>query len=129
MNLECLQPYRKPNAFRLLDKQSNSFIVGEKSKEPEGIEICLVYVPSELRGKGIGKELLETGIAEINRIYPCYPIYLLAMPMIDCPMNLEELIYWYQKQGFVPVTGDHESKIMVYDPTGEIAKMKILPEE
>lgn len=129
MNLECLQPYRKPNAFRLLDKQSNSFIVGEKSKEPEAIEICVVYVPRELRGRGLGKELLKNGIADISKKYPDYPIFLLAMPMLDCPMNLAELIFWYQKQGFVPVTGDNKSKIMVYDPTGELAKMKIQPEE
>lgn len=120
MKLNLVRPFKKPNAFKLEDKDTGAFIVAEKTIEPEGIELPAVYVPYEMRNRGIGTQLLKEAIRKITGLYPVYPIYLLAMPMPDCPMTLDGLVEWYQKHGFTPITGDKEAKIMVYDPNKEV---------
>ncbi len=122
MNLELIEPFKKPNAFKLQDKKSGAFIIGEKTDKPDGVEIPAIYVPVPIRNKGIGTALLEEMIKTIEGKYPDWPIFLTAMPMLDCPLNFGQLIAWYQKQDFIPIKGDHESMIMVYDPDKEIEK-------
>lgn len=128
MQLELIKPYRKENAF-LLQSENGAYIIGQEKKEIEAIEITVIYVPPELRGQGIGSELLQSGIAEIEKLYRNSPIFLLAMPMWDCQMNIDQLVAWYKEHFFVPITGDNESKIMVYDPTNAVKDILSLGEK
>lgn len=116
LELMLIRPFKKPNAFKLWERLTDSFAIGEKTIEPLGVEIPAIYVPAKYRRQGIGTILLKEIIRVIETKHPKLPIYLTAMPMLDCPMNSEQLIGWYQKFSFVPIIGDKEAKIMVYDP-------------
>lgn len=120
IKLKLIWPFKKPNAFKLWDRQSDSFAIGERTIAPLGVEIPAIYVPAKHRKRGIGTILLKEIINFIQKEDPVLPIYLTAMPMLDCQMTLEQLIEWYQKHGFTPITGDKKAKIMVYDPDKKV---------
>lgn len=120
MELTIQNSFKKPEAARFYDKESGSFLICKKTDKPEGIEISVIFVPVESRGKGLASELLKNVIEIITADFPDWPVYLLAMPMLDCPMTLAQLISWYEKSGFVRLRGDDESMVMIYDPSGEI---------
>lgn len=71
-----------------------------------------VYVPSADRGNGIGSKMLRETIAEIQATHPEMTIKLAALPFDDCPMDMCELVEYYERFGFSVTNTEGHAVIM-----------------
>lgn len=65
--------------------------------------ITRINVPREARGHGYGRQLLKQACDMADTLG--VDLLLEPMPYADCPLSLEELTAWYERNGFVMFGG------------------------
>lgn len=85
---------------------------GNESSGKEYALIAGIYVPAAERGRGIGSKMLRDTIAEIKAKHPDMMIGLAALPFDDCPMDMCELVEYYERFGFTVTNTDGAAVIM-----------------
>lgn len=61
--------------------------------ERDATILHMIFVPAELRGRGLGRQLLKRTLGEYGHL----PLYLAPVPEQDTPFDV---VPWYERHGF-----------------------------
>ncbi len=96
----------------------NDPIFDEDGFESVGEDYALIekiYVPEADRSNGVGRRILRESIHEIQQQHPDMPIKIAAYPFGDNALDMEDLVNFYESEGFDVVNTDGHAVIMEHD--------------
>lgn len=91
------------------------FFLDEDGEECYGEEYALIdkiFVPAGERGHGVGTALLREAIAEIRAEHGGICIKLAALPC-ERGIDMQQLVEWYEREGFSVEDTSGEAVVMV----------------
>jgi len=109
------------------DSQSGEYVSWGLQSDPEfddegnestGDEYALIekiYVPPSQRGNGIARKMLRSALAEIKQEHPDLPIKIAALPFGEDAIEMEDLVSFYESEGFDVSNTDSDAVIMEFD--------------
>lgn len=101
-----------------LDEDPIFDIDGNEIGVDEYVGISRVYVPPYQRGKGVATKMLRESLKEIQEKYPGKPVRLAALPFdkgSEGVLDMDELVSFYEKEGFDVINTDGSAVIMQFD--------------
>jgi GNAT superfamily N-acetyltransferase len=96
---------------------NNDPVFDEEGNETAGEDYALIekiFVPKESRGRGAGRALLRNALREITAAHPGMDIKLAALPFDD-GMDMEDLVSFYESEGFDVDNTDGDAVVMKFD--------------
>jgi hypothetical protein len=90
----------------------------EEGNETPGENYALIdklYVPESERKKGLGRTMIKNSLAEIQKKHPHLPIKVSAYPFGKNPIDMDNLVKFYQSEGFDVDNTDGHAVIMKHD--------------
>ena len=96
----------------------NDPVFDEDGAESVGEDYALIekiYVPEADRSSGVGRRILRESIHEIQQQHPDMPIKIAAYPFGDNTLDMEDLVNFYESEGFDVVNTDGHAVIMEHD--------------
>lgn len=101
------------------DINSDPFIDAEGVERygPDYALIEKVFVPEGERGKGHGRALIRQSLKEIQESHPGIDIKLAADPFGENAMDMDDLVKFYESEGFDAVGDAGSAVIMKHDGT------------
>lgn len=88
---------------------------GNESAGDDYARIDKLYVPEEKRSKGVGRKLLRDSIQEIQQKHPNMPIKLAALPFGKNGLDMENLVKFYESEGFDIANTEGHAVVMQHD--------------
>lgn len=116
-NASKLEKAKEAGAYISWDEESDPIFdkEGDEIGNDDYILIGKLFIPSELRGQGIGRLLLRDSLKKISREHPGETVRLAALPFDNSPLEMNELVKFYESEGFdVKDTSGH-AVIMEWD--------------
>ena len=85
---------------------------GNEIGADEYVLIEKIYVPADKRRQGIARKLLREAIAEAKQQYPTLIIKIAALPFGYDPIDMSDLVDFYESEGFAVVDCNGHAVIM-----------------
>ena len=85
---------------------------GEEIGSEEYVLIEKLFVPPRQRRQGIARKLLRDAIAEARQQCPNLPIKVAALPFGDDQIEMDDLVAFYESEGFSVTNTDGHAVIM-----------------
>lgn len=92
--------------------------IDDEGNETPGEKYVLLdklFIPAGSRGNGLGRKLLRNTLAEIQEKHPDLPIRLAALPYDKSPLDMADLVKFYESEGFDIENTDSHAVIMRFD--------------
>ena len=102
VDLDDLEGHYRGGSFSVLETQDGTIIgsVGIHAVSPGVCELRKMYLSGNYRGRGLGRKLLDHGLAEARRLG-------FQRVVLETASVLKEAIRLYERYGFRPYTPDH----------------------
>lgn len=85
---------------------------GDEIGSEEYVLIEKVFVPAHQRRQGVARKMLRNALADIKRHYPSLPIKVAALPFGPDPIEMDDLVAFYESEGFSVTNTDGHAVIM-----------------
>ena len=85
---------------------------GEEIGSEEYVLIEKLFVPPHQRRQGVARKLLREAIAEVRQQYHDLPIKIAALPFGDDQIDMDDLVAFYESEGFSVTNTDGHAVIM-----------------
>jgi len=93
----------------IFDHEGNEFAGDDYAR------IDKLYVPAKERSSGVGRKLLRDTIQEIQQKHPNMPIKLAALPFGEKGLDMENLVKFYESEGFDIANIEGHAVVMQHD--------------